>query len=321
MDVNNLLRTFERHLRGENLSENTVVTYLGDILFYFSEQNCVKENVDPKKFSKAISKETITNYFQNIIFSDKYKNNLKLKGKLRRTASKKISAFSKFFTYLEREGILDKNYLKGIDRTELIGKHEKSIEHKNYIDQKKLYLFVEELEKLYKGSKDNYLQLRDVSILFVLVFSGLRASEVANISIGNIDLDNNIIKNVTRKRGEKVEIPIESHYLKPAMTDYVNLRKRKPFDHNQLFTNNRGGRISRHLIYKIVEKYSLKSLGYRVHPHTFRHTFATCLLLNGATTAEVKTMLDHKNIASTEVYEHVNEIKTKYNLINNFYKK
>jgi site-specific recombinase XerD len=71
----------------------------------------------------------------------------------------------------------------------------------------------------------------------------------------------------------------------------------------------------------MVEKYSLRFLNYRVHPHTFRHTFATCLLQNGATTAEVKTMLDHENITSTEVYEHVNEIKTKYNLINNFYKK
>jgi site-specific recombinase XerD len=93
-----------------------------------------------------------------------------------------------------------------------------------------------------------------------------------------------------------------------------------PRDIDNLFYNKMNRRISRQLVYKIVEKYSLKFLGYKIHPHTLRHTFATCLLLNGATTAEVRKMLDHENITSTEVYEHVNEIKSKYNLINNFYR-
>ena len=321
MDVNNLLRTFERSLRGEKLSKNTIHTYLNDLSFYLSQKDCVKENVDSKKFSKAVSKESIVEYFQNIILSDKYNDNVKLKGKLRRTAAKKMSSFAKFFIYLEREEIIPNNYLKAINRSELIGKYEKSTEHKNYIDEKELFLFVQQLDILNKANKNDYILLRDVTILFILIFTGVRVTEVVNIMTSHVDFNNNYIHSVMRKGGKKTKIPIEKDFLKPAINDYKGLREEKPFENQSFFTNARGNPISRQTIYRMVEKYSLRFLNYRVHPHTFRHTFATCLLQNGATTAEVKTMLDHENITSTEVYEHVNEIKTKYNLINNFYKK
>jgi len=222
---------------------------------------------------------------------------------------------------LKREGIVDKNYIRTLDRSELIGKYERSIEHKKYIDQKELYNFTIRIFEIANDSDKDLIILRDVSILLILIFTGLRASEVSNIKIPDIDLKNDKIDNIVRKRGKKSEVPIETKFLKPILKQYLELRNHMDSENiNNLFYNKANKPISRQLVYKIVITYSLKFLGYRIYPHTLRHTFATCLLLNGATTAEVKKMLDHENISSTEIYEHVNEIKSKYNLINNFYR-
>ena len=121
-----------------------------------------------------------------------------LKGKLRRTAAKKMSSFAKFFIYLEREEIIPNNYLKAINRSELIGKYEKSTEHKNYIDQKELFLFVQQLDILKKANKNDYILLRDVTILFILIFTGVRVTEVVNIMTSHVDFNNNYIHSVMR---------------------------------------------------------------------------------------------------------------------------
>lgn len=321
MNVDNLLTTFERYLEAQNLSKNTINTYICDINHYLSEKNCVKNFLDSEEFIKVISKKSLLNYFEDILCSNKYDNNVKLKGKLKRTVSKKISSFSKFLDYLKREGIVDKNYIRTLDRSELIGKYERSIEHKKYIDQKELYNFTIRIFEIANDSDKDLIILRDVSILLILIFTGLRASEVSNIKIPDIDLKNDKIDNIVRKRGKKSEVPIETKFLKPILKQYLELRNHMDSENiNNLFYNKANKPISRQLVYKIVITYSLKFLGYRIYPYTLRHTFATCLLLNGATTAEVKKMLDHENISSTEIYEHVNEIKSKYNLINNFYR-
>ena len=321
MDVDNLLTTFEKYLRAQNLSKNTVETYMNDVRYYLSERNGVENSLDGKSFVEIMSEDNLLKYFENILCSNKYDNDIKLKSKLKRTVSKKISSFSKFLEYLKREKIIDTNYIKTLDRSELIGKYERSLEHKNYIDQKELYDFADKLCKIANNSDKDFIVLRDVSILLVLIFTGLRASELGNIWTPDLDLKNNKIHNVSRKRGKESIVPIDRRFLKPILKEYLECRNSLgPQDIDNLFYNKMNRPISRQLVYKIVEKYSLKFLGYKIHPHTLRHTFATCLLLNGATTAEVRKMLDHENITSTEVYEHVNEIKSKYNLINNFYR-
>ena len=321
MDVDNLLTTFEKYLRAQNLSKNTVTTYMNDVSYYLSERNGVENSLDGKSFVKIMSEDNLLKYFENILCSNKYDNDIKLKSKLKRTVSKKISSFSKFLEYLKREKIIDTNYIKTLDRSELIGKYERSLEHKNYIDQKELHDFMDKLCKIANNSDKDSIVLRDASILLVLIFTGLRASELGNIRTPDLDLKNNKIHNVSRKRGKESIVPIDTRFLKPILKEYLEFRNSVgPEDIDNLFYNKMNRPISRQLVYKIVEKYSLKFLGYKIHPHTLRHTFATCLLLNGATTAEVRKMLDHENITSTEVYEHVNEIKSKYNLINNFYR-
>ena len=321
MDVDNLLTTFQKYLRAQNLSKNTVTTYMNDVSYYLSERSGVENSLDGKSLVEIMSEDNLLKYFENILCSNKYDNDIKLKSKLKRTVSKKISSFSKFLEYLKREKIIHTNYIKTLDRSELIGKYERSLEHKNYIDQKELYDFTDKLCKIANSSDKDFIVLRDTSILLVLIFTGLRASELGNIRTPDLDLKNNKIHNVSRKRGKESIVPIDRRFLKPILKEYLEFRNSVgPEDIDNLFYNKMNRPISRQLVYKIVEKYSLKFLGYKIHPHTLRHTFATCLLLNGATTAEVRKMLDHENITSTEVYEHVNEIKSKYNLINNFYR-
>ena len=85
-----------------------------------------------------------------------------------------------------------------------------------------------------------------------------------------------------------------------------------------LLSKKDGSSIDRHLVYRAVLKYSRMFLGRQIHPHILRHTFATVLCVNGANISDVRDMMDHKNISSTELYEHVNKIKNKSEIINNF---
>ena len=149
MNVDNVLTKFERYLKAQNLSKNTISTYMCDVNNYFSERNCIESFLDAKEFIQIIGEDNLLTYFEDILCSSKYENNIQLKSKLKRTVLKKLSSFSKFLDYLKREEIIDKNYIKTLDRSELIGKYERSIEHKKYIDQKKLYNFTIKLYTAY----------------------------------------------------------------------------------------------------------------------------------------------------------------------------
>ena len=129
---------------------------------------------------------------------------------------------------------------------------------------------------------------------------------------------------ITRKgwnKNKSTSIPIDTRYLQIPLMNLVKKTKQKNPNLIWLFINRKNEKLTRQNVYKIVKKLSNKYLGYSVNPHLFRHSFATSLISNGATTTEVQKMLDHKNVVSTEVYEHVNKIKKKYNLVKELYKK
>jgi integrase/recombinase XerC len=148
----------------------------------------------------------------------------------------------------------------------------------------------------------------------MLYETGMRRSELANVTLGNINLDELTIK-VRGKRNKERIIPIEdelahniSRFIALRNTMVKELKVKKPTVANtdRLLVNSKGRVVSDGMIYLIVEKYMApRSNAERTSPHVFRHTFATHMLNEGANIDAIKELLGHSDLAATEVYTHV----------------
>jgi len=137
---------------------------------------------------------------------------------------------------------------------------------------------------------------------------GLRVSELINLRISDLFFDENFIK-VTGKGNKQRFVPVSNINKK-----YINIYKDEIRQHQTvqkghedvLFLNRRGKKLTRAMLFTIVKDLSLKiGLKKKVSPHTFRHSFATHLLQNGADLRAIQQMLGHESITTTEVYVHV----------------
>ena len=148
--------------------------------------------------------------------------------------------------------------------------------------------------------------LRDRAVLEVLYGCGLRASELAGLDLRAVLLDEGLLR--VFGKGEKERVVPVLGTAADALGAYLDrgrgaLVGRRPTD--AVFLNVRGGRISRQSVHAIVEKYG-RVVGIKgLHPHTLRHSFATHLLEGGADLRVVQELLGHANIATTQLYTHV----------------
>ncbi len=152
-----------------------------------------------------------------------------------------------------------------------------------------------------------FLGLRDKAILEVMYACGLRISELIGLSVNDIFLKDGFIRVFGKGSKERV-VPIGSeavHWLKRYLVkSRPNLAKQ--FSQNILFLNNRGKKLSRMGVWKILKFYVNKAgIKKRVYPHTLRHCFATHLLEGGADLKAVQEMLGHADISTTEIYTHL----------------
>ena len=148
--------------------------------------------------------------------------------------------------------------------------------------------------------------LRDRAVLEVLYGCGLRASELVGLDLRAVLLDEGLLR--VFGKGEKERVVPVLGTAAAALGAYLDrgrgaLVGRRPTD--AVFLNVRGGRISRQSVHAIVEKYG-RVVGIKgLHPHTLRHSFATHLLEGGADLRVVQELLGHANIATTQLYTHV----------------
>tara|TARA_Y100001968_G_scaffold55403_1_gene46633 strand:- start:345 stop:1241 length:897 start_codon:yes stop_codon:yes gene_type:complete len=150
--------------------------------------------------------------------------------------------------------------------------------------------------------------VRNRAIIETLYSSGLRVSELVNLSIQNLFLDIGFIKVIGKGSKERL-VPIGRHAIK-----YINMYKngyrlnKKINKGNEgfLFLNRYGRKLTREMIFLIIKKVSNKCLlNKNVSPHTFRHSFATHLIEGGADLRAVQEMLGHESITTTEIYTHL----------------
>ena len=161
---------------------------------------------------------------------------------------------------------------------------------------------------------------RNRAILEMLYSCGLRVSELINLKLSDLFFDEGFIK-VTGKGNKQRFVPIGSQTIK-----FINIYKNEIRTHlnipnefkDTLFLNRRGKQLSRAMIFTIVKQLAEKTgLKKSISPHTFRHSFATHLLENGADLRSIQLMLGHESITTTEIYMHVDtrhlsEVMNKY---------
>ena len=282
MNWKSLITDFEFFLRIERgLSENTVVNYSNDLnaLAYFIEKNKIEEK------PQNCTKETL----QQFIY-----NQSKLIGA--NSQARRISAIKSFFNFLIFENYRDNSPADLIESPKIGRKLPET-------------LSLIEIERILDGiSLDQLHGHRNRAIIETLYGSGIRVSELVELTLSNIFFKENIIR-VTGKGDKQRLVPLGSYskkFIEIYTTEIRQLKKIKPKDKDILFLNRNGSKISRAMIFTIVRNASDKvGIKKKISPHTFRHSFATHLLENGADLRIIQILLGHESITTTEIYTHL----------------
>jgi integrase/recombinase XerD len=155
--------------------------------------------------------------------------------------------------------------------------------------------------------------LRDRALLELMYACGLRASEAVDLDVGDVDLDEKVLR--ARGKGSKERVVPVGQAAADAVRRY--LARGRPSlvgtgTEAHLFVNFRGGQLTRQGLYKIVRRHAQAAgLADRMSPHTLRHTFATHLLAGGCDLRSVQEMLGHADVATTQLYTHLSSERLK----------
>lgn len=285
-------------------------------LFY----NYIKDYIDYTKYERKLSKETSKNYEYDLIhfntFLKKNKYNLNditsINQKIiedylsylninkdSRTIARNITSLNNFFKYLMIEKIIEANPCEFIDRPKL---------------SKKLpnVLSVEEVDKLLDIKLNTRFDYRNKAMLELLYSSGLRISELVNLTTRDIDFTNSIVRCFGKGNKERI-VPI-SEYSLYYIKLYYDMRDTffKGKINDYLFLNNHGKELTRQGFNKILNKIlEEKNIKKEVTPHTLRHSFATHMLNGGADLRSIQILLGHSDISTTKIYTHISREKIK----------
>ena len=214
------------------------------------------------------------------------------------SVTRKISTLKTYFKFLIREGVIKDNPML------------KVVSPKS---KKRLPVFVDEdqIQSLLNEVKfsEGFIGERDKLIIELFYVTGIRISELINISVSDIDYKNNLIR-VLGKRNKERLIPLSLQIVE-GLNSFIRRYSLKEY----LFTNLQGKRVYTKLVYRIVNKYiGMISTVNKRSPHILRHTFATHMLNNGADINAIKELLGHANLSATQIYTHntIEKLKTVY---------
>jgi integrase/recombinase XerC len=150
---------------------------------------------------------------------------------------------------------------------------------------------------------------RDRAILELLYATGLRVSELVGLDLGDVDLEERILRVVGKGRKERV-VPF-GQKARESLQDFLRLRPElikegRPAGVDAVFLNARGGRLTTRSVEYLVDRHVGKlAQRLKVHPHTLRHTFATHMLNAGADLRAIQELLGHESLSTTQKYTHV----------------
>ena len=226
---------------------------------------------------------------------------MKAKGMSTNSISRHLVSIKVFFRYLQHEGMLDRNVTDTMDSPKLWKILPDTLSEKEV----GLLLAAPDLRKP--------LGVRDRAILELLYASGLRVSELAGIQLADLHLDEGYIRCIGKGRKERV-IPVGAEsirLLRRYLEEIRPLLCENPHVQN-VFVSKRESGLCRQRLWQIIKEHTQKAgIMKNVTPHTLRHSFASHLLQNGAPLRVIQEMLGHADIATTQIYTHVNPERLK----------
>ncbi|MEE9368160.1 MAG: site-specific tyrosine recombinase XerD [Pontiella sp.] len=226
---------------------------------------------------------------------------MKARGMSTNSISRHLVSIKIFFRYLQQEGLLDKNVTDTMDSPKLWKILPDTLSEKEVM----LLLDAPDLRKP--------LGVRDRAILEIFYASGLRVSELANLQLPSLHLEEGYIRVIGKGQKERV-IPVaknSSDILQRYLEEVRPLLCENPHIQN-VFVSKRESALCRQRLWQIIKKYT-KDAGImkNVTPHTLRHSFASHLLHNGASLRVIQEMLGHADIATTQIYTHIDPNRLK----------
>ncbi|WP_438966957.1 site-specific tyrosine recombinase XerD [Flavobacterium sp.] len=276
------IKEYQNYLKLERgLSKNTIENYTFDIekLVAFLEEHSISQT------PISITEETLQQFIYHIASLVNA-----------RSQARVISGLKSFFTY-----ILFEDYRKD-NPLELIEVPKTGRKLPDTLSTTEIDLLIAAIDLSTPEGE------RNRAMLELLYSCGLRVSELTNLKISDLFFEEGFIK-VTGKGDKQRFVPIgkstEKYVLiyKEQIRSHLNIQKGYE---DTLFLNRRGKQLTRAMIFTIIKDLALKiNLNKTISPHTFRHSFATHLLENGADLRSIQLMLGHESITTTEVYMHL----------------
>lgn len=271
-----MMNSYTEYLKKEyNLSENTIQSYLLDVGLF---KRHFPVNL------KSVTDGMVSDYIQY----------LKQQNKSSASILRTLSSLRSFYKYLYNQGMIAENPTENIDAPQ----REKKLP---------VILTTEEVEKLLAEPNCNdFKGYRDKAMLEVLYATGIKVSEITNLTVNNVNLRKSMISFVAQTKTRTLPLgKIAVH----SLNDYLTLARPyilKNKDENSLFLNCNGTKLTRQGFWKIIKHYKdTAGITKDITPHMLRHSFAAHLLENGADLVSIQELMGLSDLSSTTIYTKI----------------
>ena len=284
MLIKDALSEYKQYLIVEKgLSKNTIYSYLRDLIAF---SNFIGEEYEINQIEN-INKEHIHLYLKELS-----------KTNCTNSISRKLVSLRMLYIFLVKENIVKENLMSSFT----LPKRDKKLP---------IVLSQEEMIEILDGIiVCDAISSRNRCMVELLYATGMRISELLNLTLKDLNIKMGLIKVIGKGNKERM-IPIGS-YVGEILEQYINDYRAEFNIKNDslLFFNKHGQRLSREEFYSILQTIvNSTSITKKVSPHTFRHTFATHLLENGADLRSIQELLGHSDISTTTIYTHISNQK------------
>ena len=271
------------------LSGNTVESYLFDLRRFISFAS--DSGVSPRDVDVDLLRQFVCTLYDLGISV--------------RTQARFVAALRSFFHYLYIEGYYESSPAELLESPR-IGEHLPEV------------LSLDEIEALIDSIEESDPNaLRNQAIIETLYGCGLRVSELVNLEISKLNMEDEFL--VVSGKGDKERLVPMSPVSVELIRDYMKIRGESGIrkgEENYLFLNNRGSRLTRQMIFTIIRRLAAKAgITRTISPHTLRHSFATHLLEGGANLRAIQQMLGHASLGTTEIYLHLDTTRLRAEIL------
>lgn len=282
---------YKQYLRLEkSLSENTIMAYTTDL----------------EKLVLYLEEEKIDILDVNLENLENFTACLRDIGICPRSQARILSGIRSFYHYLLLEEYIQQDPTELLESPQ-IGKHLPDV------------LSVEDIDNMINSiDRSTREGQRNCAILETLYSCGLRVSELCNLKISDLYLDEGFIK-VEGKGNKQRLVPISPKAIKEIKNYFMSRNEGliKPGYEDFVFISKFGKNISRIMVFHIIKELANRiGIKKTISPHTFRHSFATHLLEGGANLRAIQCMLGHESIGTTEIYTHIDRTRLRNEIIN-----